>query len=112
VTVDRLAAGTPEGDFTRRASDLAVFFGGELALSGSPGAVLAKARVYRVVVASNGERLRAALVESGMELLSVGQGDGGQSHFSLATAGDNTVSDVLRVASEVRSAVVEIVPLM
>jgi ABC-2 type transport system ATP-binding protein len=106
VTVDRLLAGTPEGDFTRRASDLAVFFGGELALSGSPSVALSKARLYRVVVASNGAELCAALAERGVELA------GGPSQFSLATAGESAVSDVLRAASEVRSAVVEIVPLM
>lgn len=106
VTVDRLGAGTAEGDFARRASDLAVFFGGELCLSGSPSAVLTKARLYRVVVASNGAELRAALAAKGLELV------GGPSQYSLATAGESTVSDVLRVASEVRSAVVEIAPLM
>ncbi|MBL8743297.1 MAG: ABC transporter ATP-binding protein [Myxococcales bacterium] len=106
VVVDRLAAGTPEGDLTRRASDVAVFFGGELALAGDPAIVLAKSRLYRVVVASNAERLQAALAARGMAL------EGGPAQFSLATSTDEAVSDVLRAASEVRSAVVEIVPLM
>lgn len=106
VTVDRLGAGTTEGDYARRASDLAVFFGAELSLAGAPSTVLAKARLYRVVVASNGERLRGALAQKGIELA------GGPAQFSLATASESAVADVLRAASEVRSAVVEIVPLM
>jgi hypothetical protein len=103
VTVDRLGAGTTEGDYARRASDLAVFFGAELSLAGAPSTVLAKARLYRVVVASNGERLRGALAQKGIELA------GGPAQFSLATASESAVADVLRAASEVRSAVVEIV---
>jgi len=106
ITVDRLAAGTPEGAFTRRASDVALFFGGELGVFGSPADVLRSARLYRVVVASNADLLRAALSERGLVL------EGGPTQFSLATTEEASVSDVLRVASEVRSAVVEIVPLM
>lgn len=106
ASVGRLAPGTAEGTLARSASDIAAFVAGELSLFGSPDAVLVGQSVYRMSVRSNAEALRSALEERGATL------DGGPTHFSLRLAEGQDASFVLGLASEVRAAVVEIVPVV
>ncbi len=106
VSVQSLVPGTAEGRVARAATDLAALVGGELSMVGAPSEVLGAQRLFRLTVRSNAEALREALAARGAALA------GGPTHFSLRLAGDQDASFVLGVASEVRSAVVEIVPVV
>lgn len=106
VSVQSLTPGSAEGRVARAASDLAALVGGELAMAGAPADVLGAQRLFRLTVRSNAEALREALAAKGASLA------GGPTHFSLRLEADQDASFVLGVASEVRSAVVEIVPVV
>lgn len=106
VSITGLAPGTAEGAVARRASDVLLFAGDALVGSGSPDAVLGDKRLYRVMVRSNGQALADLLIQRGASVT------GGPSHYAVGLAEGEGPSDVLRAAHEVRSAVVEILPLM
>lgn len=106
VGVARLTPGTPEGTFARTASDLAAFSGGELTMFGPPGQAFEGKKLFRVTVRSNAAALQSALAERGASL------EGGPTRFTLRLVDDQDPSFVLALASELRSAVVEILPLV
>ena len=106
ISVAQVAPGTPEGSFARTATDLAAIVSGELSLFGAPAEVLAAGRVYRITIRTNADALRAALEADGATL------SGGPTHFSMRLAEGQDASRVLRLASEVRSAVMDLVPIL
>ncbi|NUP09468.1 MAG: ABC transporter ATP-binding protein [Polyangiaceae bacterium] len=106
VSVAQVAPGTTEGTFARSASDFAAFVAGELSLFGPPASVLGERRVFRLTIRSNADALRSSLEQRGAAL------SGGPTHFTLQLADGQDPSFVLGLASEVRSAVVEIVPVV
>lgn len=106
VGIARMTPATPEGTFARTASDLAAFSGGELTMFGSPAQVFEGKKLFRVTVRSNATALQSALAERGASL------EGGPTRFTLRLAEDQDPSFVLALASELRSAVVEILPLV
>ncbi|MBK6512618.1 MAG: ABC transporter ATP-binding protein [Polyangiaceae bacterium] len=106
ISVAQVAPGTAEGSFARTATDLAAIVSGELSLFGAPAEVLAAGRVYRITIRTNADALRAALEADGAKL------SGGPTHFSMRLAEGQDASRVLRLASEVRSAVMDLVPIL
>lgn len=106
VRVTSLTPGTAEGDFARRADQVAVFSAGGLGFFGPLGARPAGERLYRVTVRSGAEALRAALGEAGLQL------EGGPAHFTLALPAGRRPVEVLRAAAQARATVVEVTPLM
>lgn len=106
ISVAQVAPGSLEGSFARSASDLGALVSGELSLFGPPAEVLASGRIYRLTVRSNADALRAALEREGASF------SGGPTHFSLRLAEGQDASAVLRLASELRAAVMELVPVL
>lgn len=106
ASVGEIAPGSAEGTLARSATDVAAFVGGELSLFGPPGEMLRGAKVFRVTVRSNVDALKGALESEGATLA------GGPTRFTLRLPEGKGPSFVLGVAATVRSAVVEIVPLL
>ena len=106
VRVTSLTPGTAEGDFARRADQVAVFSGGGLGFFGPLGARPAGERLYRVTVRTGAEALQRALGEAGLRL------EGGPSHFTIALPAGRRPLEVLRAAAATRATVVEVTPLM
>lgn len=106
VGLARITPGTPEGTFARTASDLAAFAGGELTMFGRPEQVFEGKKLFRVTVRTNAAALQSALAERGASL------EGGPTRFTLRLVDDQDPSFVLALASELRSAVVEILPVV
>lgn len=106
VALGQLTPGTPDGALARRASDVLVFAGDALVAAGGPGEVLGDKRLYRVRVHDNGPALAELLAQRGAQV------SGGPHHFAVGLPEGEGPSAVLRAAHEVRSAVVEILPLM
>ena len=95
-----------EGALARSSSDFLFVGGSESALFGAPEEVLGKSRTLRVTVRSNGAALRSLLEAKGATTF------GGSTHFTVGGSAELDVTQVLRAAHEVRSPVVEVLPLM
>ena len=106
VAVGSLDPATPDGQLAHRATDLAVLARGELAYVGSPAALPAGARRYRLIVRDRAEPLCAELASRGVAIA------GGPHHFVASFPHGFGPSDVLRAAAAVRAPVVELAPLM
>jgi ABC-type multidrug transport system ATPase subunit len=95
-----------EGAFARGCSDFLFLGGTETVLFGAPDEVLGRSRTFRVTVRSNGAALRSLLEAKGATTF------GGSTHFTVGGSTELDVTLVLRAAHEVRSPVVEVLPLM
>jgi hypothetical protein len=106
VSGGSLAPGSPEGALARSASDFLLLSATGLVGFGPPGEVLSGASVFRVEARTRGAELRARLEASGAKT------NGGDSQFTVAMPEGGDATRVLRLAHEVQSAVVLVLPLL
>jgi len=117
LSAHRIEPGSTEGTMARSATQL-VFLGETgVVAEGPPASFASEARVYRLTVASNADALRGALETRGLRLeegpsAERRAGTKGAIHFTVALPPGTTTAPVLEAASEARSAVVEMVPLL
>ncbi len=119
LSAHRIEAGSIEGTMARSATQLVFFGEGGVVAEGPPGSFVTDARVYRLTVASNAEALRSALATRGLALEDGAPGQTerrgatkGAIHFTVALPRGTTTAPLIEAASEARSAVVELVPLL
>lgn len=106
VSGGSLAPGSPEGALARSSSDFLLLSPTGMVAFGPPGEVLAGARTFRVEARTRGAELRARLEAAGAKTT------GGDARFTVAMPEGGDATLVLRVAHEVQSAVVVVLPLL
>lgn len=111
LSARRVDPGTLEGTIARSATQLVFLGEGGVVAEGAPSSFTGDARVYRLTVATNAEALREALATRGLRL-DDGTGRAGGVHFTVALPEGTTTAPLIEAASEARSAVVEMVPLI
>jgi hypothetical protein len=106
VSGSSLAPGSPEGALARSVSDFLLLSPTGMVAFGPPGEVLAGARAFRVEARTRGAELRARLETAGAKTT------GGDAQFTVAMPEGGDATLVLRMAHEVQSAVVVVLPLL
>jgi len=104
--VERIDPATAEGELSRSASDILVFAGGALVLSGAPEELFAGQRVYGVTIRKNPGPFRDELALRGMAV------KGGPLRMSVTLAEGGSTRDIVAAASRARAPLVELFPIV
>jgi ABC-2 type transport system ATP-binding protein len=106
VSATRLDPATADGDLGRAATDVLVFAGGALVLSGAPEELFAGVRVVGVTIRKNPGPFRDELLSRGMTV------KGGPLRMSVTLAAEGTTKDIVAAASKARAPLVEMFPIV
>lgn len=106
LSAARLDPATAEGDLARGATDIHVFAGGALVLSGSPEELFAGVRVYGVTIRKNAPAFREELLARGLTV------KGGPLRMSVTLPAEASTKDILAAASKARAPLVEMFPIV